>query len=136
MLRDVAFGGALNGLIVLIGSLLGAWIRDRFFFGADWFPLEPYVSIEWIVGMGLFMFMAALVWRYLSFSTRARRGPSKGRVRVRIRVPARSRGCSGARARSVLTESLATSSPRRRGSSVIGPCGRKMDPRLRGDDSP
>ena len=68
MLRDVAFGGALNGLIVLIGSLLGAWIRDRFFFGADWFPLEPYVSIEWIVGMGLFMFMAALVWRYLSFS--------------------------------------------------------------------
>ncbi len=68
ILRDVGFGAALNGLIALIGSLIGAFIRDTFFFNEGWYRWEPYVSIELIVGMTLALLVAALVLRYRSLT--------------------------------------------------------------------
>ena len=68
ILRDVGFGAAVNGLIAMVGGIVGAEVRDQFFFDEDWFNREPYVSIGLITLFSFLAVMAACVMKYRELS--------------------------------------------------------------------
>jgi len=68
ILKDVGFGAMLNGLIAMVGGVVGAEVRDQFFFDEDWFSREPYVSIGLITLFSFAAVMAACVLKYRELS--------------------------------------------------------------------
>ena len=118
--RDYATGVEGYPGLVVHGPLIATLLVDNFL---RWSPQAP------IAGSSIAQNRRCSMERG-STSARRRRRTAPGYGRRPRAHRSRWKATCLSSASSVLTESLTTSSPRRRGSSVVGPCGGKLDPRF------
>jgi hypothetical protein len=89
--REAAFGTWGNMLVLMVGVVLGAFIRDEFFFNGFWYQFEPYVSMMVLLVASFAFLLAAMVGKYKLETRSANAKAKKPQVRVVFRDPSRSR---------------------------------------------